>query len=306
MENSINKSEKKVSIGLLTYKRTDLLLATIKDIVTSKYKIDLIIVNNNEDINIIDELDFIKNHPNIHLKYIWDKKNYGVSIGRNKIIEKVTTPFLIILDDDVAIPSIDIIIEECILCFETDKTVGGIAFHIKDIYTKKANRYEIPHKNKVINLEQDFDTYLFIGAGHALRMDLISKISPYPNDFGLYAMEEIDLSFRIIGFGYKIRFLSKCEIYHKRSPEGRHHNHNIYYLSYINRVKISLRYLKLRYIISCILVRGLYMLYYTKSIHLLWKAIKEIKQEFRVSNKNNKFNDNFYLYIKKVRGFIWW
>ncbi len=296
----------KISIGLLTYKRTDLLISTIKDIVASEYKIDLIVVNNNEDIDIVNELYFIKDYPHINLIYIWDRRNYGVSIGRNRIIEEVKTQYVIILDDDVDIPSIDTIIDDCVYNFEKDSTIGGIAFHIKDIKTRKPNRFEIPHKNKKIDLEQDFDTYIFIGAGHALNMNVIHQISAYPDDFGMYGMEEIDLSFRIINSGAKIRFLSKCVIFHKRSPNGRHANNIVYYLSYINRVKIALRYFKLKYIISVIIVRGIYMLYRTRNFGFIVKAMKDIKREIDITDKKNKFKRDFYLYIKRVKGFIWW
>lgn len=297
---------KKISIGLLTYKRTDLLLETIQCIVSVDSYIDLIVVNNNEDFDIQDELRFLNDFENINLIYIWDKMNYGVAKGRNKIIEATNTPYLILFDDDVVIPNINDIINNIIAAFEGNSKVGAIAFHIKDNQTKAVNRYEIPHKNKNINLEEDFDTYLFIGAGHALKMSVINKIGKYPDDFGLYGMEEIDLAFRIIGNDYIIRYIANNIIYHKRSPSGRHANNYVYYLSFINRTKIAIRYFKWRYVISAIVVRGVYMLIKTKNIVFFFQAISDICKEIKTRKKQQLFLDGFYQYVKKVKGFLWW
>lgn len=297
---------KKISIGLLTYKRTDLLLETIQDIVATEFPIDLIIVNNNEEIDIHHELGFLNSYQNINLIYIWDKVNYGVAKGRNKIIEVTKTQFLILFDDDVVIPNINVIIDNTIQTFEKKLEVGAIAFHIKDNQTKVVNRYEIPHKNKEIDLTKDFDTYLFIGAGHALNMSVIKEIGGYPSDFGLYGMEEIDLAFRIIGKGYMIRYISDNIIYHKRSPNGRHANDYVYYLSYINRVKIAIRYFRWKYVMSVIFVRGLYMLYKTRKISFIIQSFLEIFKEVKSRKKEKLFLENFYQYVKRVHGFLWW
>ncbi len=295
-----------VTIGILTYRRTDLLIETLRDICKTNKFIELIIVNNNENLDIYNDISFIENNKKIELLYIWDKKNYGVANGRNKIIENLKTDYLIIFDDDIVIPDIDKIIDNCVRNFNNDENIGGIAFHIKDNNTKIANRYEIPHKNKYINLEADFFTYLFIGAGHAIRKSVIDKIGGYPIDFGLYGSEEIDLAFRIIGNGYKIRFISDNVIFHKKSPSGRHDNLYVYYLAYINRTKISIRYFKLRYVLSCILIRGLYLVYQTKNFKYTMSAFREFKYEFKNRKKSNLFNSEFYSYIKSVKGFLWW
>lgn len=295
-----------VTIGILTYKRTDLLIDTIKDILSIQYKINLVIVNNNEEKDVLPELSFIGNIKNINLIYIWDKINYGVPVGRNKIIEHLYTPYLIMFDDDVLIPNINDIVRNCINKFTSNSMIGGLAFNIKDYTTKLANRFEIPHKNKNINLNNDFKTYLMIGAGHALRKDVLSEIGGYPSDFGLYGMEEIDLSFRIIASGYSIEFISNNVIYHKRSPSGRHANSYVYYLSCVNRCKIAIRYFKLRYAFSCIAVRGAYMLLKTKKIKYIRNLFLDLKLEFKKRDKKLLFDDNFYRYIKKVKGFLWW
>ncbi|MDA3043935.1 MULTISPECIES: glycosyltransferase family 2 protein [unclassified Campylobacter] len=295
-----------VTIGILTYQRTDLLVETLKDIIKSKYKINLVVVNNNENIDVFNEIEFIKQNKKINLIYIWDKMNYGVAIGRNKIIENLHTDYMIIFDDDVVIPDINNIIENCVYTFSSNKHIGGIAFHIKDNNSKKANRFEIPHKNKNINLSNDFFTYIFIGAGHAVSKKIIDKIGGYPTDFGLYGMEEIDLAFKILGAGHSIKFLTNNVIYHKRSPSGRHNNSYIYYLSYINRCKIAIRYFKIPYVVSCIVVRGLFMLFKTRNYKYIKQTFIDLKQEFPNRNQNSLFDENFYAYIKEVKGFLWW
>ncbi|MDR0603311.1 MAG: glycosyltransferase [Bacteroidales bacterium] len=293
----------KISIGILSYKRTDLLVETIKNIVVSNYEIDLIILNNNKDIDIKEDIDMILiDKTNITMQYIWFHKNLGVATGRREILFACKTDIIIMLDDDVVIPSIDIIISNVINEFESDKTLGGVAFNIIDIKTNKHNRYEMPHKNKNRNMEKKFYTYLMIGAGHALQVSKAIEVGNYPDDFGLYGAEEIDLSFRLINSGYKIIYNPDCKIIHKKSPDGRFSGDTTNYQAFVNRTKIAKRYFKLRYFITCFFVRSIYFLYKTKNMRVYIQAAKDIFQD----KKRSPFTEQFYKYVKSVEGFLYY
>jgi GT2 family glycosyltransferase len=293
----------RISIGILSYKRVDLLLNTIKNIVISDCDIDLIILNNSEDIDIEENIRILlENASNIHLQYLWFRKNLGVATGRREILSSCNTEYIIMLDDDVVIPSIDLIISNVCNEFANDNTLGGISFNIIDITTGKHNRYEIPHKNKNIDMTTKFDTYLMIGAGHALNVSKAINAGNYPDDFGLYGAEEIDLSFRLINKGYRIMYNPECKIIHTKSPDGRFLGATVNYQAFVNRSKIAKRYFKTGYFISCLFVRSVYFLYKTKNIPMYIKAVKEIFTD----KKRSAFNDSFYKYIKTVKGFLYY
>jgi GT2 family glycosyltransferase len=292
----------RISIGILSYKRIDLLLKTIKDIAVSNYEIDLIILNNNEDIDIEKDIRFLLTNTNVNIQYLWDHKNLGVSVGRRKILLSCNTEYIIMLDDDVVIPSIDLIIANVFNEFGNDNTLGGISFNIIDVKTGKHNHYEIPHKNKRIDMTTKFYTYLMIGAGHALNVSKAIEVGNYPDDFGLYGFEEIDLSFRLINNGYRIIYNPNCKLTHIKSPDGRFTGVTVNYQSFANRTKMAKRYFKIRYFVSCFCVRSIYFLYKTKNVRIYIEAVKDILRD----KKRNTFNECFYKYIRNVDGFIYY
>lgn len=292
-----------ISIGILSYKRTDLLLDTLKDIVNVNDDVEIIILNNNINECILSEIESVINlSDKINLKYIHDNCNYGVALGRRKIIEHCDNDYIIMLDDDIKIPDINMIITSCLNCFSVDKSLAGIAFNIKEFSTLNHNRYEIPHKNKSIDMTSSFYTYLMIGAGHALDVKSVKEVGNYPADFGLYGFEEVDLSFRLINSGFTIKYLPECEVHHKKSPDGRFSNKIVNKLAFINRCKMAKRYFHYPYFISCLFVRSVFLLCKTKDVKLFFSSIHEVLED----NVSDKFGPNFYRYVKTVKGFIYW
>ncbi|WP_261857302.1 glycosyltransferase family 2 protein [Photobacterium sanguinicancri] len=292
---------KKISVGLLSYSRTDLLIETLKQIRSDKFQVTVYLLNNNPDFCI---LDAVEPHicKGVTLKYFWFNKNLGVAQGRRKLIELCSERHMILLDDDIYVTDFSAICSRVDDEF-SDAKVGGIAFHILDHGKGKANRFEIPHKNKKFNLNESQDTYLMIGAGHAVDVNIARNAGNYPDDFGLYGFEEVDLSFRIINAGYKIRYLHNCIIEHKKSPDGRFSNKFVNYLAFVNRTRMAKRHLKLYHFVSCYIVRSLFFLLKTKDVKLFLRASKEI---FLDRGKYDKFDMVFYRYISKCNGFIWY
>jgi len=290
-----------IAIGILSYKRTDLLVSTLKDICKTSENIELIILNNNDDFCIQEDiLNVISHKNNINLKYIYDNYNYGVGKGRRKLIEECTSDYIIMLDDDVSIPNVNVLIQEVKKTFSSDDLIKGIAFNIKEFQTGLNNRYEIPHKNKNIDLTVEFNTYLMIGAGHALDVDAVKEAGNYPNDLGLYGFEEIDLSLKLINCGYHLRYNPNLVIMHKKSPDGRFSGETVNYLFFVNRTKIAKRHLKLGYFISCFFIRSIYFLLKTNN----WKLYVTAVNDIRADDVRLKFNYNFYKYVRSVKGFL--
>jgi GT2 family glycosyltransferase len=290
-----------ISVGLLSYKRTDLLKETIKSFVDTSFEVELVLLNNNVS-SIYEEIsDFLPSKSNLTLNYLSYGKNLGVSEGRRKIVENCNSDILIILDDDVEVKGFDNIVERVLGEFHCDSNLGAAAFNIKEYSTGKNNHYEIPHKDKTVDLSEDFYTYLIIGAGNAINVKVAREVGNFADDFGLYGFEEIDLAFRIIASGRKIKYLSDCVILHKKSPDGRFHGELVNQLYFENRTRMAKRYLKAKYYFSCLIVRFFYMLVKTRNITLCVSSLRKVLRD----DKNLKFDDRFYDYIRDVRGFLW-
>jgi len=291
-----------ISIGLLSYQRTDLLKETISSFINTEFVIELVLLNNNEWC-IFDEIhDFIKDYKNIELNYLHYKKNLGVSSGRRAIVDNCSSQFLLILDDDICVDDFDSLVSNVLKEFNSNPLLGAIAFNITEYQTGNSNRYEIPHKNKNVDLSSDFDTYLIIGAGNALRVSSVREVGNFADDFGLYGFEEIDVAFRLIANGYSIKYKADCKIRHKKSPDGRFSGDLVNQLYFVNRTRMAKRYLKNRYYISCLVVRFLYLLAKTRNIKLSFSSLIIVLSD----NSPRKFDNVFYTYIKKVDGFLWY
>ncbi|AYV13201.1 glycosyltransferase family 2 protein [Shewanella algae] len=294
-------SLRSISVGLLSYARTDLLIETLSNISSDNFNIKVYLLNNNPDVCILNEVrQYVC--QGVQLEYYWFHENLGVARGRRKLVELCTERYMILLDDDVYIEDFDKICANVSNEF-LDEKVGGIAFHILECGKNSANRYEIPHKNKEFDLDKDQDTYLMIGAGHAIDVELAMRVGNYPDDFGLYGFEEVDLSFRMLNEGFKIRYLHNCVIEHKKSPDGRFSNELVNYLAFVNRTRMAKRYLKFRYFCTCYFVRSIFFLLKTRNFGLFVQASREI---LRSEHNHKKFGSSFYHYIRKCRGFLWY
>ncbi|MCL4127085.1 UNVERIFIED_CONTAM: hypothetical protein GTU68_017508 [Idotea baltica] len=294
----------KISIGILTFGRDDDFKETINCLLDIKLDIELVILNNNELEGGV--LDYLKNilPDSIALNYAWDGVNYGVASGRRKLIEITKSDVMLLLDDDIYIENLDNKICKIKDEFIENSSLGGIAFNIKQFSNKINNKYEIPHKNKQFRLDVEQDTYLMIGAGHAIDIHKARLVDSYPNDFGLYGFEEVYLSFKLIASGFDIKYLPCCIVYHKKSPDGRFSNKSVNYLAYRNRMMIASRHLKKRYILSCFIIRTLYFLYKNGRFDEVNDVIINSYREYLY--KRDKFNNDFYSKIKKVNGFLWY
>lgn len=133
-------------------------------------------------------------------------------------------------------------------------------------------------------MHEDFYTYLIIGAANAISVKDAKDVGNFPDDFGLYGFEEIDLAFRLINNGGTIKYINDNVVYHKKSPDGRFDNDVINYHYFVNRTKMAKRYFKFKYYISCFIIRSLYFLIKTKNFKLYKKLGLILSQIKNISN----------------------
>lgn len=276
----------KKSILIITYGREEELYQTLYDI--AKYQesdLEVLILDNNEINFRKDIIENIFKNTYIELKYYNDGKNYGVALGRNYIIQKSSGDILITLDDDIEIKDINLLVKKVENYFSIYSEVGCLAFNIKNYFTKKALRHEIPHGNKKLDFSKNMETYYFIGAGHAIRKIVYDKCGLYPDDLGKYGGEEEDLSYRILEY-YKILYCYDIEIYHKNSPNGRMAKIEEDYCRYRNKLIVRNRYLNKKNILINWIIWSIYYFFIKKGkIKDILKVKKEINSMEMLSDE---------------------
>ncbi|EXI61329.1 hypothetical protein MHD_10935 [Mannheimia granulomatis] len=251
-----------LSILIITYGREQELFETLEYI--NRYSgedVELLLLDNNEteQLKLKCENIFASN-KNITFKYFNDGINYGVAKGRNYLIEKAQGDILVTLDDDIECTDITLLLNRVKDYFEQYPNVGALAFNIKNFYTREALRHEIPHGRKDLDFNSNFETYYFIGAGHAIRKSVYEAAGLYPLDLGLYGGEERDLSFRILEAGFDILYTSDIVIYHKVSPNGRMPRKEEDYYRFRNQLIVLNRYMPFVYRLTSNIIWSIYYL----------------------------------------------
>lgn len=292
-----------LSILIISYGREQELFETLLDI--NKYqgeKIELLFLDNNPTNVLFERLNAIfTDNDAIELNYFHDGINYGVSEGRNYLIEKASGDILITLDDDLEIPNINCLLTKVRSYFDDNIKVGVLAFNIKNFYTKTPLRHEIPHGNKNLDFKSNLLTYYFIGAGHAIRKDVYEKVGLYPLDLGMYGGEERDLSFRILDAGYDILYTNDISIYHKVSPNGRMPKERENYFRYRNQLMVLNRYMPKIY---CLSANIIWSLFYILKLNGKVRDVIEVIREVSAINKKTVSKDVLNK-IRELKGRVW-
>lgn len=289
----------KISILLLTYKRREVFEETLENLINIKYPlIEILILDNNENDSLRKYVETINTKSNIDFRYFNDGNNYGVSNGRNYLINKAKGDILITLDDDIFVESPDEMIYKTIEYFKNNNEIGCLAYNIIDFKTKTKEIYKMPHHNKNLNYNENFFTYTFSGAGHAIKKEVYIKSGIYPSDFGLYGGEEYDLSLRILDSNYKILYTADIIIYHKHDLNGRLINEKALYNNFINKLKTHSKYLPFIYSITLAFIWYAFYILKTRKILSVSKIFKIFINSYK--NDRKKLKKSTLKYLKQL------
>lgn len=289
------------SIIIITFGRDKELYETLKDI--CRYRdndLEILILDNNIENIRKNKICKILNENKMKYFYYHEGYNYGVALGRNYLIKKAKGDIIITLDDDIEILDINKLIKKTEEYFEKDERLGCLAFSIKNYYTRKSLRHEIPHGNKKLDFQKNLETYYFIGAGHAIKSEVYNSCGIYPENLGKYGGEESDLSFRIIE-KYKILYVADIEIFHKISPNGRMPKKEENFLRYCNKMKIVKKYMPKKNIFANFIIWSLMFLVKEKDIKGVYKVKKEMDKIKRKTLKKDTL-----IKLKKIKARLYY
>ena len=302
MDQANQSSASTVSIVILTMNRSAHMQNVLKNISLQSYlPSEIIIVDNNS------ELKEQKNNENLAKQYNADyflmDENLGVSGGRNYGLKRANGDIIIEIDDDAEFEC-KAAIEKVVKYFREDKSIGILAFSIFKNKNFDVRREEFPFfqkKKKIIN--ELTPCGWFIGAGHAFRKEIFTKVNYY-NDFYPYGQEEIDFSIRVIDSGYQLLFARDIRIFHFKTDDARYITPiNIAGLNLKNRIKVALLNLNIISVLFFILIRGSQYLIRYKTFKIITIAWKLLKKDLNYIKSNRKVvSYKTYLRLIKVRG----
>ncbi len=289
------------AIGIITYRRDDMFLRLIGELATSATtRLSVVVVDNNPVDQLRASCEHLTESSLVDVDVLWDGENHGVAAGRNLILDKADTDIVVFLDDDARVLDLAAMLSLTASAM-ADVTVAACAFNIVSQHGEH-RRHEIPHADKSVDMTKDFETYLLVGAGHAVRRDTTRELGAYPAEFGLYGVEETDLAFRMINAGFRICYLAGVNVVHERTPGGRMDRKHEAWLLYVNRCKLAVKWFSAPYVASNVMIWSGHYLRETRDLAGLWRGSRAILQSREL--RTAPFNATFYKRVKAMNGRI--
>lgn len=221
----------KVTIIVLNYNGITDTRKCLKTLLETNYpNFKIIVADNGSDKN---EAKLLTNEfANKKIAFVRFEKNFGFSGGNNRVLQKVKTKYVVLLNNDTEVtrnwlsPLIEImekdkkvaVVQPKILWTKNKKYfdyTGACGGYI-DLFGYPFTRGRIFNTIEADNGQYDsiVDIFWASGAAMFIRKSVLEQIGLFDETFFNY-MEEIDLCYRIHQAGFKVICQPKSYIYHK-------------------------------------------------------------------------------------------
>lgn len=301
-----------ISILIISYNRPDdllELLSSLRDQLPSDQLAEILVLNNASTVSYDLVKSFINENKQLPIEYTESPENLGVSRGRNRLMAQAKGDWLLVLDDDIlfrepgdlrkiaVIPASPLFVES---------NTAVVTFRVIYQETKEQQKTAFPHKQyRTFRDRPQFLTYYFAGCAHLMKREALAATGLYPEDF-FYGMEEYDLSYRLIDAGYSLGYDGSITFEHKESPKGRQPNYQKLSSQWINKSKISWRYLPHRYYLSTMIA---WSFEYMRKVGGHWatyfQSWKKVLGVWR-TEKRRKVSPRTMSYLRKVKARLWY
>lgn len=223
---------------VLNFNNTDYTIQCINSLKRSKYKTDILVIDNNSD----ESIDKIKNIQDIHL--IVNDLNLGFSGGNNVGIRYAITnkyKYIMLLNNDTIVDENMIsimmnyisdmnVVLPTIYYYDEPNTIWYQGGYISKITGRTNHVHMGHHENPLMKLDS-IHTKFATGCCILMTTNLISKVGLLNEKFFLY-YEDTEFSIRLIENNINIIVASKAKLYHKESAStGKKSNLSNYYLT---------------------------------------------------------------------------
>jgi GT2 family glycosyltransferase len=168
------------------------------------------------------------------------ERNLGIPAGRNAGVPHVRGELLFFLDDDARLADDDAL-ERVAARFAQEPDLGLLQLRVKDPDGKPPPRNWVPRLRVGDPARGSEVTAVWEGAT-AMPRRLFEQVGGWPDEF-FYAHEGIDLAWRVMDAGRRVRYAGDVVAMHPAFPIARHGFSA--YLSARNRVWLARRHLPL-------------------------------------------------------------
>ncbi len=223
-----------VSVIIVNWNRQADVGLALKYLAKTHYSpLELIVVDNGST---DDSLSVIGALPNIRLLALG--KNAGPCAARNAGLAAAKGEFVFFLDSDAVLSKRAL--APLVRAMQADLKVAVIGCRIDNARTRKIDQWIYAEK-PARHGPQSFDTYAFSAAGALARRSALLAVGGFDERLFIYN-EEVDLSYRLLEAGYKIRYDSVAKVYHRPSETGRAPGRDYWRLMIRNWIWIFRRY----------------------------------------------------------------
>ena len=223
METEKNISFKDLTVVLVLYRSTNLVLDLIKEL----KNISIVIVDNGGNKNVIDQIKEI----NIDLKILTQNKNLGYGRAINLAFQKISTKYFVVLNPDLSIKENDIY--KLLVKIDSDKNcaiAGPITKPDKDFYGifpekgKNIRRNSTEKKSSEILdnklIEGPVCVDVIKGCALMINSEIFRSVGMFNEKYFLF-WEEIDLCRKIRKFKFSTIVFNDIIAYHNVSSSSK-------------------------------------------------------------------------------------
>lgn len=148
-------------------------------------------------------------------------ENAGIPGGRNVGAAAADARVLVFLDDDAELLGSDVLAGVADR-FAADERLGAMAIRLVD-HEGRTQRRHVPRIGSRSAARSGPVTH-FIGAACAVRAEAFRAVDGFEQRF-FYAMEESDLSWRLLDAGWSLWYAADLTAFHPRTAPSRHPGH---------------------------------------------------------------------------------
>lgn len=205
-----------------------------ESVICSSYNLKdlyIYVLDNNSSDDTVEKLNHCKELYGSRLggfEVISSKKNYGFGKGNNIAFEKGNSDIVCFFNIDTEL------LPDTLTNLETaiDRSASNVV-----MWELRQFPYEHPKLYNPITLEAEWSS----GAAFAIRREIFSSLNGFDEKIFMYA-EDVDLSFRVRSYGYKIQYVPKAIINHYSYQSAGEVKPNQYVNSIINNLYLRYRY----------------------------------------------------------------
>ncbi|MEM8618746.1 MAG: glycosyltransferase [Actinomycetota bacterium] len=154
--------------------------------------------------------------PGTH-HHIESASNVGIPAARHLGLERANTPLVGFLDDDAALLAPDA--GPIVAAFDSDPTLAVVSLRIIDEQGETSRRH-VPRLGEA-HADRAGEVATFLGGACAIRREAYEQVGGYFTEL-FYGHEELELSWRLIDAGWRIRYLADVTVFHPRTEISRH------------------------------------------------------------------------------------